>query len=64
MTTSTGMTPAPPTSPAVMGLPPPGRGAQWRWAKPAQPPGVTGFRPSSVLTVTRAIARHRHHLRR
>ena len=49
-------------APAATGLPQPRRGACWRW--PTPPPARGGTRPSGVLAVTRAIARHRYHLRR
>jgi hypothetical protein len=49
-------------APAADGLPQPRRGACWRWATPASAHG--GTRLSGVLVVTRAIARHRRHLRR
>jgi hypothetical protein len=48
-------------APAATGLPQPKRGARWRWSTP---PLRGGTRPSGVLAVTRAIARHRYHLRR
>jgi hypothetical protein len=51
-----------PRAPTAAGLPQPRRGACWRWSTP--PPARGGTRPSGVLAVTRAIARHRYHLRR